>query len=903
VQAQAALVFAEQSLDVKLTLSSAPQRNIPPKSLLTSVFTIQNSGTIEDTYILEPHVPDGWSVISSLNPLTLSANETKVVPLTVSIPSDALARFPYQLGLSVSSSINREISDTVSVKVSILPRARVKLIGPSIGKEASQGHAASYTFTIMNLGNAKDIFEISALSAHREKLGLSKYDIELGPGAKEEIIVTTHVPLDVSPGTMHVITVRATSILLEKGVFDEAIVHTPIQKARSVKEAGLYKTLPSQLVFYLSGFGTGEKIGPQVEFDTGGYLDDTHWLNFKYEGPYFKDRQNYRGLSEEHVSFEAGGEAWDMRLGDITVGLSELTVSSLSRQGGAFGLETDKWSSVFFNLEEDGKSFKQDLSGARVTTKIGDNNEFGINFFHQDEEKVDSSATREREKKRILSLSTQHTLDNLVIQSEYGASRFDNRTDEKEDSAWWVESRLKEEQVHANAEYIHAGSNYPGSRKDIDGYKAYLSYRIFKPIWAWIYKNISSNNLDNDPAKSTDETDRLELGASFTKEKLPSLSLSYGINKGKSEQANLVTSDSKEDVILFRTSQTMGRLSISFDSQWSKTHNDITRVDSKSSQYTTRIYRRWEKFSTWLDYSYNVEDDTTVLREGIGMVYQPTHKLYCSFSFSQEGTKGKKDSEILSLDMSYDPEEDTSFSLEGEMRNNHEDVKDEWEFWLSFTKRFDLAIPFVKIRGSVDGRVFIDDNNNGELDNGEKGISGIRLLIDKNKAITNKKGRFRFASVIPGEYGLDIDVSSLSVGLAPRMTLPYEIDVPKGRLEAIDIPLVRVCRVNGVVFEDKNKDGSRDDGERGTPLVRVLLVKGDAIMRDTFSDGKGAYSFSGILPGRYEVSIDKDWLPSRHRLTTKAAYSIDLGPGEELKPLDFGSIEKERRIIKTYPAL
>ena len=240
------LVFAEEGLGVKVTLSSASQRSVPPKSLLTSVFTIQNSGTIEDIYILEPHVPDGWSVISSLAPITLSANETKVVPLTVSIPSNALARFPYQLGLSVSSRTNHEISDTVAVKVNILPRARVKLIGPPTGKEASQGQAISYTFTVMNLGNGKDIFEISALSAHREKVGLSKNNIELEPGAREEITITTHIPLDVSPGTMHVITVRATSIVLEKGVFDEAIVYTPIQKAGKAKEMGLYKTLPSQ---------------------------------------------------------------------------------------------------------------------------------------------------------------------------------------------------------------------------------------------------------------------------------------------------------------------------------------------------------------------------------------------------------------------------------------------------------------------------------------------------------------------------------------------------------------------------------------------------------------------------------------------------------------------------------
>jgi hypothetical protein len=818
------------------------------------------------------------------------------------VPSNALAQFPYQLSVSVVSQTDSKIRDKVTVTVNILPHSRLKIIGPPLGKKGNVGQSISYTFTVINMGNTKDKIRIFASSAHKEKVDLSKDEIDLDIGGQEEIVVTVHIPLDVSTGTSHVLTVRAMSILFKEGISDQTIVSTPIQEARGVKREGFYKTLPSQIGFYLSGFGTGNPIGSQVDFYTGGYLDDRHWMNFRYQGPYYKNKENYRGFSEEKNTFNAGGEVWDISLGDTTVSLSELTVSSLSEEGVKLGLRTDKVNAMYFNLEEKGRSFKEDLSGGKIAAKIGNNTQVGVNYFQSDEDQIDLSATRTAEEKEILSLSTQYKLNNFVLLGEYGGGHFNDGTGEKEDSAWWVNSRLAKEQLYINSDYIHAGSNYPGRRKDIDGYRSYLSYRFFKQLWLWIYKNVYGNNLNKDPGRSTEDTDRVAIGTSFSKKQLPYLSLSYAINKSKAEQQQALTSDSEEDVVLFRSSQTFGRLSVSFESQWSKTQDAVTYVDSKTSQYTTRIYRRWEKFSGWVDYSYNIEDNKTVIREGFGGVYQPMHEVYASLSFSQEGAKNEKDSEILSFDVNYNPIEDMYFSLEGEMRNNHEDVKDEWRLWFSFRKSFDLLIPFIKIRGSVDGVVFIDENNNGVFDKDEEGISAVSLLLEQNKAITDKKGKFRFASVIPGEYGLDIEISSVPVGLVSRIELPHKIDVPKGKLEEVNIPMVKVCKAKGIVFEDKNKDGKRDEGEKGIALVRILLITEGMIQRDTFSDAEGNYSFSGLLPGKYNISIDEDWLPARHKLTTHATHIVDLAPHEELTDLNFGSVEKEKKIIKTYSA-
>ena len=203
-------------------LSSAQERTVSPKSLLTSVFTIENSGTIEDSYTFKPEIPHGWDVISSLNPLMLSANETKKFPFTVSVPSNALTGFPYQLSVSAVSKTDPNINDSAMVMINILPHARLRIVGPPAGKKGSPGQGISYTFRVMNLGNGKDRFKISASSAHKEKVDLLKEEIELEVGEQGEVVAAIHIPLDVSPETMHVLSVRATSMLLEEGVYDEA---------------------------------------------------------------------------------------------------------------------------------------------------------------------------------------------------------------------------------------------------------------------------------------------------------------------------------------------------------------------------------------------------------------------------------------------------------------------------------------------------------------------------------------------------------------------------------------------------------------------------------------------------------------------------------------------------------
>ncbi len=106
--------------------------------------------------------------------------------------------------------------------------------------------------------------------------------------------------------------------------------------------------------------------------------------------------------------------------------------------------------------------------------------------------------------------------------------------------------------------------------------------------------------------------------------------------------------------------------------------------------------------------------------------------------------------------------------------------------------------------------------------------------------------------------------------------------------------------ISGVVFKDKNANGTQDDREKGIRRVSVNLYldDGDGILNpalDTLdktrkTNRKGKYRFKKLVSGTYFVQVDetdKD-LPSGYFGTTLNPRNIELGPNEKVEDVDFG---------------
>ncbi len=79
----------------------------------------------------------------------------------------------------------------------------------------------------------------------------------------------------------------------------------------------------------------------------------------------------------------------------------------------------------------------------------------------------------------------------------------------------------------------------------------------------------------------------------------------------------------------------------------------------------------------------------------------------------------------------------------------------------------------------------------------------------------------------------------------------------------------------GKVFNDTNKNGKQDNGEKGVPGVRLATEEGVVI----FTDNNGMYHIPAVKPGRHVVKIDGHSLPDCTQYITEESLLVKTTPG------------------------
>lgn len=65
-------------------------------------------------------------------------------------------------------------------------------------------------------------------------------------------------------------------------------------------------------------------------------------------------------------------------------------------------------------------------------------------------------------------------------------------------------------------------------------------------------------------------------------------------------------------------------------------------------------------------------------------------------------------------------------------------------------------------------------------------------------------------------------------------------------------------KISGYVWADSNKNGRKDDDEKGVPKVEVQLFKNKAVLKATMTDALGKYTFDNLEDGKYTVNFIYD---------------------------------------------
>ena len=105
-------------------------------------------------------------------------------------------------------------------------------------------------------------------------------------------------------------------------------------------------------------------------------------------------------------------------------------------------------------------------------------------------------------------------------------------------------------------------------------------------------------------------------------------------------------------------------------------------------------------------------------------------------------------------------------------------------------QRYTMDFGF-SIQTEVYGVFFVDANNNGTFDVGEKTVPRVRMTMDGNQtSVSDFEGIYTFYDVTPGEHTLKIDVNSLPIQYLPRVKLIKKVTLHEGGSVSFNVPLV-----------------------------------------------------------------------------------------------------------------
>lgn len=187
------------------------------------------------------------------------------------------------------------------------------------------------------------------------------------------------------------------------------------------------------------------------------------------------------------------------------------------------------------------------------------------------------------------------------------------------------------------------------------------------------------------------------------------------------------------------------------------------------------------------------------------------------------------------------------------------------------------------VGSSIAGKVWKDVNGDGVVGGAlEPGLAGVSLRItgtaddgsSVNRTVTTAAdGSYTFSDLRAGSYDVAVDEASARA-LDPAYALTYDpqhhTTSPIGTFH-VDLGLnatvvaqnvgFATASLSGTVFDDSDDDGALDtaDGEKGENGATVALTGtddlGKAVTATVTTDASGAFTFPGLRPGTYAVTV------------------------------------------------
>ena len=209
--------------------------------------------------------------------------------------------------------------------------------------------------------------------------------------------------------------------------------------------------------------------------------------------------------------------------------------------------------------------------------------------------------------------------------------------------------------------------------------------------------------------------------------------------------------------------------------------------------------------------------------------------------------------------------------------------------------------------GTISGALFADFNGNGSWDTGEGRNAGWTVYIDANnngvlnkgekRSITNINGLFSLESLLPGTYVVREVVAEGWYRTVPASSDSHTVVVTANGTTTVNFgnaPLPGTLgRISGTLWADMNNNASLDSGDlRNVGWTAYIDANNNAVLdageKSTITNINGNFSFEHLAPGTYTVRqvLQAGW--QRTVPTTTDRWIVNV-VGGQTSSVNFGN--------------
>jgi len=285
-------VDVEQDFDVQVTIPGSNSKDVNPGDTVVYNFTVKNKGNGEDTISLsQDGIPVAWSWALSDSSVSLPADDSQSVSLTITVPSDFENFGPLEVELIAVSDGDVTARDNSSkIIINVQKTYSVILTCNKLQKSGYPQDTVFYLITITNDGNAEDLIEISIDAGdYSTWASLNDTLFTVAANGHSSVNLSVEIP-DNQPAGQYPINVTATSQNAKNKGIEKTDTISSVTKVDPLYEVYLFPDggnvsevdAGNAVIYYLGVQNKGLGVDT-FDISFSGDYPFTNWVSMAYE--------------------------------------------------------------------------------------------------------------------------------------------------------------------------------------------------------------------------------------------------------------------------------------------------------------------------------------------------------------------------------------------------------------------------------------------------------------------------------------------------------------------------------------------------------------------------------------------------------------------------------------------